>query len=325
VRTLRFAAMGCPCELQLLARSDVAALAIAEVRRLDAKYTHYRDDSFLAEINRAAAAGGSIEVDPETASLLDYAGACHRESGGRFDVTAGALGRAWRCAGGAVPTPEQLDALRARTGWHRLRWEKPVLSFLTPGMELDLGGVVKEYAVDRVVALCRAEGVRSGLVNLGGDLAAIGPRPDGSPWRIGIQHPRAGGLAGTLQLHDGALATSGDYERCVTIDGQRYGHIVDPLSGWPVRHLASVSVQADLCVVAGSASTIAMLAQEDGPAWLAQVGLPHQWIDVAGTSGGTLYHAEPAARSRGCSRSGSVYPTHHSTRPGPRAARPDGT
>jgi FAD:protein FMN transferase len=287
---LRFTAMGCPCELRLVGPDArrVAGLAVAEVRRLDAKYTSYRDDSLLAEINRAAAAGGAIAVDEETAALLDYADACNRESDGRFDVTAGALGRAWRCEGGAVPDAALLDAVLARTGWQRLRWEKPLLSFPVPGMELDLGGVVKEYAVDRVVALCRAEGVRSGLVNLGGDLAAIGPRPEGMPWRIGIQHPRAGGLAGTLELHEGALATSGDYARCIEIDGVRYGHIVDPTSGRPVRHLASVSVVAELCVVAGSASTIAMLREQEGPAWLAGLGVAHRWIDVDGAAGGTL-------------------------------------
>jgi thiamine biosynthesis lipoprotein len=286
---VRFAAMGCPCELQLFGPDArrVAALAAAEVRRLDAKYTSYRDDSLLAAINHAAAAGGAIPVDAETAALLDYADACFRESGGRFDVTAGALGRAWRCEGGAVPDPATLDALLARTGWQRLRWEKPRLSVPVPGIEIDFGGVVKEYAVDRVVALCRAEGLRSGLVNLGGDLAAIGPRPDGAPWRIGIQHPR-GGFAATLQLDGGALATSGDYARCIEIDGLRYGHIVDPTSGRPVRHLASVSVVAELCVVAGSASTIAMLREQEGPAWLAGLGVPHRWIDVDGMAGGTL-------------------------------------
>lgn len=286
--------MGCPCELQLFAASEaearrVVALAVAEVARLDAKYTSYREDSLLAEINCAAAAGGRIEVDTETARLLDYADTCHRESGGLHDVTAGVLRGAWRCEGGELPNPGHIEALLARVGWSRLVWRAPELAFPLPGMQLDLGGVVKEYAADRVVALCRAEGVRSGLVNLGGDLAIVGPRPGGEPWRIGIRHPREPEqLAGTFALHEGALASSGDYERCIEIDGVRYGHILDPRTGWPVRHLASVSVVADLCIVAGSASTIAMLRQEEGPAWLAEMGVPHHWIDVHGESGGRL-------------------------------------
>jgi thiamine biosynthesis lipoprotein len=286
--------MGSPCELQLCGESEaearrVAALAVAEVARLDRKYTTYRDDSFLAEINRVAARGGVVGVDAETARLLDYADACHRESGGLFDITAGVLRGTWRCEGGALPDAAELDALLGRVGWHRVEWRESRLAFPRAGMRLDLGGVVKEYAADRVVALCRAEGVRSGLVNLGGDLAIVGPRPGGEPWQIGVRHPRQPGeLAGTFTLYEGALASSGDYERCVTIDGIRYGHILDPRTGWPVRHLASVSVVADLCVVAGSASTIAMLKQEEGPAWLAEMGVAHHWIDVDGQSGGTL-------------------------------------
>jgi thiamine biosynthesis lipoprotein len=286
--------MGCPCELQLFAASEaearrVAERAVAEVTRLDARYSLYRDDSLLAEINRVARAGGAIEVDEETARLLDYAGACHRESDGLFDVTAGVLRRVWQMRDGSLPDPAEVEALLPFVGWQRVAWKSPTLSFPLPGMEIDLGGVVKEYAADRAVALCRAEGVCSGLVNLGGDLAIVGPRPDGSPWRIGIRHPRRReALAGSVHLHQGALASSGDYERCIEIDGVRYGHILDPRSGWPVRKLASVSVVADLCIVAGSASTIAMLRQEEGPAWLAEVGLPHRWIDVHGASGGTL-------------------------------------
>jgi thiamine biosynthesis lipoprotein len=286
--------MGCPCELQLFAASEaearrVAALAVAEVGRLDAKYTSYREDSFLAEINRAAAVGGRLEVDAETARLLDYADACHRESGGLFDVTAGVLRGAWRCDGGALPDAAEMEALLAKVGWHRVEWNASRLGFPLAGMQLDFGGIVKEYASDRVVALCRAEGVRSGLVNLGGDLAIVGPRPGGEPWQIGVRQPRKPSeLAGTFELHEGALASSGDYERCIEIDGVRYGHILDPRTGWPVRHLASVSVVADLCVVAGSASTIAMLRQEEGPAWLEEIGAEHHWIDVDGRNGGTL-------------------------------------
>jgi thiamine biosynthesis lipoprotein len=156
-------------------------------------------------------------------------------------------------------------------------------------MELDLGGIVKEYAADRVATLCRRAGAGSGLVNLGGDIRIIGPRPDAQPWRIGIRDPRRpDGLARTLGLEAGALATSGDYERCMLIGGVRFGHLLDPRTGWPVRHLASVSVVAPHCVVAGSAATIAVLKQESGPAWLEQLGLPCHWVDVDGNTGGSL-------------------------------------
>src|SRR6185503_7580119 len=120
-------------------------------------------------------------------------------------------------------------------------------------------GVVKEYAADRSATICRETGVTSGMVNLGGDIAIIGPRPDGDSWRIGLQHPRShDGVTGTLFLDHGGIASSGDYERCIVVDGVRYGHILNPRTGWPVRHLAAVSVVAEFCVIAGSAASIAM-------------------------------------------------------------------
>ena len=289
-----FQAMGSPCEIQLFASDETRArraadAAIADVARLEARYSRYRHDSLLSDINRIAARGGSIEVDAETASLLDYAATCHAESDGLFDITSGILRRAWRFDRAQLPDAAEIAALKARIGWQRLRWETPRLVFPEPGLELDFGGVVKEYAVDRAAALCIELGMRHGVVNLGGDIKVIGPRADGQPWRIGFKHPRSSTtLLDTVELSDGALASSGDYERCIVVDGVRYGHILNPLSGWPVRHLAAVSVVADFCVIAGSASTIAMLKEDAGAAWLAALGLRHLWVDVDGRSGGDL-------------------------------------
>ena len=289
-----FRAMGTPCEIRLAAGSareagDLARAAVAEVARLEARYSRYREDSDLSAINRVAAAGGRIAVDAETAALLDYADACHRQSGGLFDITSGILRRAWRFDAGRLPDPAQVQGLLQHVGWQQVAWQSPQLAFPVPGMELDFGGIVKEYAVDRVAALLQGAGVAHGFVNLGGDVRALGPQPDGSPWRIGIRHPReAGALLMTLELATGALASSGDYERGLVVDGRRYGHILDPRTGWPVRRMAAASVVAPLCVVAGSAATIAMLQDEAGPAWLQALGLPGLWMDVDGRCGGAL-------------------------------------
>ena len=156
-------------------------------------------------------------------------------------------------------------------------------------MEIDFGGVVKEYAVDRAANLCYAQGIKHGIVNLGGDIKIIGPRADGSPWRIGIQHPRSkDALLDTLSLYEGALASSGDYERCIMVNGVRYGHVLNPKTGWPVRHLAAVSVVGDFCVVAGSVSTIAMLKEGQGIEWLNKLGVQHIWMDNDKRQGGHL-------------------------------------
>ena len=117
----------------------------------------------------------------------------------------------------------------------------------------------------------------------------VGPQPDGQPWQIGIRHPRAkDALLTTIPISGGALATSGDYERCIEINGQRYGHILNPKTGWPVHGLCSVSVIADQCLVAGTLSTIAMLKGSDGITWLKELGLPHLWVDDQGQVGGSI-------------------------------------
>ena len=290
-----FNAMGSPCAIQLYAKSqkkgyDAAKLAIDDVSRLEKLYSRYREDSFLSEINRVAAAGGEIAVDEETAGLLDYAAACYQQSDGLFDITSGILRQVWDFKSGKLPTEKAIDRIKEKIGWHRLRWVRPFLSFDVPGMEIDFGGVVKEYAVDRAAALCAEAGIYHGIVNLGGDIKIIGAHPDGSSWRIAIRHPRQSGTAlKTVLLDKGALASSGDYERCITLNGVRYGHVLNPRTGWPVRHMAAVSVAGEFCVVAGSASTIGMLKELHGPQWLCELGLPHLWVDVEGKVGGTLF------------------------------------
>lgn len=289
-----FKAMGSPCEIQLYARDEPGAaryaqIALDEVARLEARYSRYLEKSLLSGINRVASQGGSLSVDDETAGLLDYAATCHEQSGGLFDVTSGILRRAWRFDRGELPDPSHVQELLGRIGWEKVRWNRPVLEFSMPGMEIDFGGVVKEYAADRVAALCREAGAHHGMLNLGGDIRVLGPHPDGRPWRIGIRHPRRrGALLRTVPLRAGGLATSGDYERCIEIDGVCYGHVLNPRTGWPVRHLASVSVVADQCIVAGSTSTIALLKERAGPGWLTELGLPHLWVDVDGRTGGPL-------------------------------------
>lgn len=284
-----FAAMGSACALHLPGVPvSVAHAAEAEVARIERRYSRYRDDSVLADLNRVAAAGGSLVVDEETAGLLDYAMACHRQSGGRFDITTGVLRRVWNFSGGRPPAAEEIARWLPLVGWDKIRWERPRLSFPVPGMELDFGGIGKEYAADRAAEVCLAAGMTHGLIDLGGDLRAFGPQPDGSPWTVDIRNPQASGhpLA-TIKLACGGLATSGDYERCIVVDGVRLGHILDPLTGWPTRGLASVSVVAHTCLLAGSLATIAMLKGAAGPGWLAELGVRGVWLDVDGCKGDT--------------------------------------
>ena len=249
--------------------------AIAEVARIEAKYSRYRPGSVVSRIN--AGAGSAFEIDAETRGLLAYADACFVQSGGLFDATSGVLRRAWRFDEPRVPDDAQIAPLLRLVGWARVDLDGMRVRLPERGMELDFGGFGKEYAVDRAAAVLREAGVDSALVNLAGDLMVLGPQPDGSAWRVGIRHPRReGALIATLPVASGALATSGDYERFIEVDGVRHCHVLDPRTGRSARGFQSVTVHAPSCLVAGSASTIAMLKGRDaGLAWLGSLGLPH--------------------------------------------------
>jgi thiamine biosynthesis lipoprotein len=292
--THRFRSLGSPCQVDVYA-ADLAGAALAfaaveaELERIEGKFSRYQQDSAVSDINRSAAAGRPIALDDETAALIDYAFACHAKSGGLFDVTSGVLRRAWSFDAAAPPEPAAVQALLPLVGMDKLIWRRPELLFRIAGVEIDLGGIGKEYAADRTAAILAALGVTSGLVNLGGDIVVLGPRPDGSPWMVQLQNPAARGQArAEVAVRRGAVATSGDYERYIEADGRRFGHILDPRSGWPVQGLASASVLAPSCMVAGSVATIAMLKGEDGPSWMAAMGLPHFWIAADDRAGGDL-------------------------------------
>jgi FAD:protein FMN transferase len=261
-----------------------AKVAIGDVLRIEAKYSRYRDDSVIAAINRAAG-GAPVAIDAETASLLRYADRCHQLSGGRFDLTSGVLRRAWdfRRRPPLLPTDDEIDAARERVGWTRVEWDEHAVR-LRDGMELDFGGIGKEYAADRAAAICRDHGIAHGYVNLGGDVRVLGARPDGTPWRIGIRHPRdADAVIGTATLVDGAVATSGDYERYFEIRGRRYCHLLDARTGRPVTHWQSASVVAPLAILAGSYASIAMLEGADAERFLIAQRVHYLLVAADGT------------------------------------------
>ena len=285
--------MGSVCEVRLYAADShqaqtVAGIAQAEVRRLEKIYSRYLDDSVTTRINRSAGEARGVEVDAETAGLLDYAHAAWEQSEGLFDITSGVLRRVWDFKTGRIPSQDEVDETLQLIGWSKVRWQRPHVSLPLKGMELDFGGYVKEYAADRAAQACLDAGARHGFVELGGDIALIGPHPDGAPWEVGIRNPRNPDIAiARIALGSGGIASSGDYERYFERDGKRYCHILNPLTGWPVTSLAGVSVVAEQCLIAGTATTIAMLkGTEEGPQWLKDLGLRHLYIDASGKISG---------------------------------------
>jgi FAD:protein FMN transferase len=262
----------------------LAETAIADVRRIEAKYSRYRDDSVTARINRAAG-GAAVAIDAETYALLGYADRCHRLSAGRFDITSGVLRRAWdfHRTPPRLPDHAEIAAATALIDWLCVEWSDRSVRLPRRGMEIDFGGIGKEYAADRMATICHQGGALHALTNLGGDVRAAGPQQDGSPWRVGISHPReADAVMATVEIDGGAVATSGDYQRFFDAGGRRYCHVIDARLGLPVTRWQSVSVIAPLCVLAGSCATIAMLLEGEAEAFLAREGVAYLAVDSAG-------------------------------------------
>ena len=275
-----FQAMGSPCSVQCCADSaqhaeSVYRLVTERIAQLEQRYSRYRDDSLISAINRHAGSGIKTKIDPETAALLHYAEQCYQESRQLFDVTSGVLWQLWSVNKTELPSKEQIRAVLPLIGWKKVQWDEQSIYLPQSGMQLDFGGIVKEYAADSVAELCRQQGIHHGIIELGGDIKVIGPLPNGQGWPVAIRDPRQPDkIIAQLELSSGALASSGDYERFLLIDGVRYSHILNPKTGRPVTGLRAVSIVAEHCVVAGSLATIAMLKANKGIAWLHSCGLP---------------------------------------------------
>ena len=269
-----FQAMGSPCEVlcetpdATLAEGVTAAVA-AEAWRIQDKFSRYIDGNIIDRINTAG--GERVELDTETSDLLDFAATLYDLSEGGFDITSGVLREAWTFDGSdRLPDPADVTRALGRVGWQKLRWERPWLQ-MPAGMEVDLGGIGKEYAVDRCAQLAGEKAGVPTLVNFGGDLAVTGPPRNRPAWRVGIEGDRPDAAERVIDLRSGALATSGDARRFLQKDGVRYSHILDPGTGWPVRDAPqSVTVAAPTCTEAGMLSTLAMLRGPAAEAFLDQ-------------------------------------------------------
>ena len=281
ILTRSFRAMGSDCEFQLCFGGGSDSQYIFkclqdELERLESKYSKFREDSLLSRINL----GKEVNIDNETISLLEHAFNCFEQSEGLFDVTAGRLNSLWDFKKKKVPSQEEISYALSVTDFSKVSWNNGILS-MPAGMNIDFGGVVKEYAADTLAVLAKKFGVQYGLINLGGDIAIAGNKPDGIAWKVGITDPRGTETEiASIDIFSGGLATSGDYKRYFIYEGKRYSHILNPKTGFPCAGLRAVSVAANLCTVAGSIATIAMLKDEpEAIKWLNDLGVPFVAMD----------------------------------------------
>lgn len=273
--------MASPCEVLMddvsgALAERIAHIAASEALRIERRWSRYREDNIIHRINTAD--GQAVRVDDETGHMLDYAQTLWRLSQGRFDITSGILRRAWHFDGSDhLPTAAAIARLLGHIGWNRVQWEHPWLR-MPSGMEVDFGGIGKEYAVDRSLRLVRSVTTAPVLINFGGDIACDGPRATGAPWQVGLRHRSALHEASTcVMVEGGGVATSGDAFRYLLRDGVRYGHVLDATTGWPVPGApASVTVMATHCTLAGMLATLALLQGENAAAFLDAQGVAYR-------------------------------------------------
>lgn len=272
-----FRAMASPCEL-LIATDDkqvamqMLQLASDEAQRIEVKYSRFISANVLWQLNHAQ--GKSVVIDAETYQLLLFAQQCYQLSDGLFDISAGKLMRLWRFDdNAAIPMPEILNKALQSVDFKHVTFTAAELQ-MPAEMYLDFGGIGKEYAVDRVAnMLAQRWPDISVLVNFGGDIACPVKRAgECSPWQVGIEDPqRLDHALVSLQIRQGALATSGDTRRYIELDGIRYGHIINPKTGYPVVDAPrSVTVLGPNCLTAGMLATMAMLQGEQAEDFLTE-------------------------------------------------------
>ena len=269
--------MGSALRLTAWTTDDAAARAAFEAvfdefDRLDGLMSVWREGSDVLRLN-AAAGGGAVPVGPEVLDALEIAAQVSEWTGGKFDVSFGALSGLWKFdhdQNNRVPDPAAIATRLPLVGYEHIHVNRQAgtARLARAGMSVHLGGIGKGYAVDRAVAILRTYGLADFLIQAGGDLYVSGA-PDGRPWRLGIQDPRgpANESFAVIELTNATFSTSGDYERFFFQNGRRYHHILDPDRGEPARSSRSVTIVTNRAVLADALSTgVFVLGPRDGMA-----------------------------------------------------------
>ena len=280
--SISFNAMASPCEVIIQTQNKRLAEQVTqcvshEVWRIEDKYSRYDSQSICSQINSNA--GNKIAIDEETFLLLNFAEQCYQLSDGLFDISSGVLRKVWsfdslsgECR--HFPSATDVNNVLSFVGWKRVVYDQQSIT-LPQHMELDFGGIGKEYAVDRCILLAKQLTDAPILVNLGGDLAVTGPRLNNQAWQVAIEHPDSDAL-GQVQdmivaLNQGALATSGDARRYLIKEGIRYGHVLNAKTGWPIINAPrSITTVAPQCIQAGILATLALLQGEHAEQFLTE-------------------------------------------------------
>ena len=299
LRKLSFPALGTTCDVQYAAPSgdpqavDFERAVVNWVNAFEAKYSRFRPDSLISRIN-AAAGREWVQIDPEMEGLLQLCDTLHFMTEGVLDPTMLPLIRLWNYKADTprIPSAPEIAAAKALVGWKKVQRTPGKVFLPEAGMALDFGGFGKEYAVDVAAQIAIDRGIPSALVDFGHDLRAIGTPPGRPAWHIGLEDPlKPGTCTGSMAVINKGVASSGDYIRRFVLEGKRYGHIIDPRTGWPVANTClQVTVIAATCLQAGILSTTAFV-----------LGVPRgtEFIQASPGSEGLIVTERLRAQTRG--------------------------
>lgn len=276
---LRGRTMGTSYSVRIVVPADAPAVSLELLRQrvaarledLENVFSTYRPDSEVSRFNTYPGQAW-FGVSPEFLDVLELAATVSQLTDGAFDATIGPLVEVWGFGAGEaprrIPDSEVLDRLLSDAGFEYLqsRESPPAVRRTRPGVQLDFSAIAKGYAVDRIWELLSEAGLAAYLVDVGGEVRTRGRRADGRDWSIGIENPDGSGVAEAVPLRDAAIATSGDYRNFFEYEGQRYSHVLDPRTGWPVSHeLTAVSVISTTTVMADALATaLLVLGPETG-------------------------------------------------------------
>jgi len=282
----KFVAMANPCSIFIEQGNTstetlqkIAYSIAAEAWRIEQKYSRYLNTSVIYKINNNQ--GDAVLIDNETFSLLTLADTLWRESAGKFDISSGIFRKIWTFnQQKKIPTKKEINQVLKYIGWEKVDFDQQKI-ILPKGMQIDFGGIGKEYATDRCASLATQLTDQSILINLGGDIAIQNHQNQSAPWKISIESKEGKGkIWKQFNLSKGAVATSGDVYKSFTLDGKRYGHIINALTGYPIEFAPrTVTVIAPNCSEAGILTTLSILEGKGAEYFLQTTGRAY-WIQT---------------------------------------------
>ena len=281
---LRLRALGSSCHICVEnidgQGEELLSLAKAELQRLESKFSAYKSSSIISRLNHKTGGDEYIALDREARSLFEFADALWHESNHQFDPSTEILQCCYADGRPVKGSKAQLASRLAHVGWSKLELIEKGARLLDDATQINLNSCVRPYTVDSIRRIFLDRGVRSAMISLDDDMATIGKQYDGANWLVGVKYPKSSGVAITrLKLNNRGYSMRGDFERCLTIDNERYGTALSPVDGRPIPGLLCIGVMAETCLAASGAALVAQVKTEQASLkWLDSLGFP--WVAI---------------------------------------------